>query len=130
MSNENNDLNFSDNPPQKYSARIDRTMNFKGDISGDEDLLIEGNVEGIIRLGNGSLTIEKGSVIRADIHAKNVFIRGVVYGNVSALEKVFIDKNACVFGDISAARISILDGAQFKGSMRMPFSNIHSSLRS
>jgi len=130
MSNEIENLEFSDNPPQKYNSRIDRTMSIKGEISGDEDLLIEGNVEGIIRLGNGSLTIEKGSIIRAEIHAKNVFIRGVVYGNVSALEKVFIDENARVFGDISAARISILDGAQFKGSMRMPFSNNRPSLRS
>ena len=130
MSKDIENLEFSDNPPQKYNSRIDRTMSIKGEISGDEDLLIEGNVEGNIRLGNGSLTIEKGSVIRAEIHAKNVFIRGVVYGNVSASEKVFIDEDARVYGDISAARISILDGAQFKGSMRMPFSNNRPSLRS
>lgn len=130
MSNETNNFDFSDNPPQKYSARIDQTMSIKGEITGQEDLLIEGNIEGNIHLENCTLTIEKGSIIHADIHAKNVFIRGFVYGNVVASEKVFIDENARVFGDISAARISILDGAQFKGSMRMPFSNIHTSLRS
>lgn len=130
MSNEIEDLDFSDNPPQKYSSRIDRTMIIKGEITGQEDLLIEGNIEGNIHLENCSLTIEKGSIIHADIHAKNVFIRGFVYGNVFASEKVFIDENARVFGDISAARISILDGAQFKGSMRMPISNIRPSFRS
>ena len=130
MSNEIENLDISDNPPQKYTSRIDRTMTIKGDISGDEDLLIEGKVEGNIHLENCSLTIETGSIIHADIHAKNVFIRGFVYGNVYAAEKVFIDENARVFGDISAARISILDGAQFKGSMRMPISNTRPSLRS
>ena len=130
MSKEIENLDFSDNPPQKYNSRIDRSMTVKGEITGEEDLLIEGKIEGNIHLENSTLTIEKGSIIHADIHAKNVFIRGFVYGNVYASEKVFIDENARVFGDISAARISILDGAQFKGSMRMPLSNNRPSLRS
>jgi len=82
-------------------------------------LLIGGRFQGKIDLGNNNLIVERGGKIEADIHAKNITIHGDVKGNVYASGKVFISKEAQMIGDISAPRISIMDGAQFKGSIKM-----------
>lgn len=98
---------------------IGSSFNLQGDLSGYEDLVIGGRFQGKIDLRNNNLIVEQGGKIEADIHAKNITIHGDLKGNVHASGKVFISKDAKMVGDISASRISIMDGAQFKGSVKM-----------
>lgn len=101
------------------SAYLGRSLSFRGSINGNENLTVCGKVEGQITLGNCDLTIEAGSKVKANIRAKNVFIKGSVEGNIDAQGKVFIEKQGQMIGDISASRISVVEGAQFKGSVKI-----------
>lgn len=100
-------------------ARIGSSLHLKGELSGEEDLFIEGKVKGKIELLNSNLLIGRSAKVEADIQVKNITIEGSVQGNVYALEKVFISEEGQMIGDIIAPRISIMDGAQFKGSIKM-----------
>lgn len=100
-------------------SRIGPGININGEISGKEDLLIEGQCQGKITLLESTLTIEQGARIHAEIQVRNITIKGSVKGNISASGRVLIQKEAQLDGDITAARISIEDGAQFKGTVKM-----------
>lgn len=89
-----------------------------GEISGDEDLVIQGTVKGKIALKE-SLFVEASGVIEADIETANVEVSGSVTGNIAATEKVELKAACSVTGDIRAPRILIADGAVFKGSVDM-----------
>lgn len=105
-------------PPEKY-AKIGKTLDIVGEISGQENISIEGRFQGKISLDQNDVFIEHNATVKAEIHAKNVQIRGQVEGNVFAAEKVHIEKDGHMNGDIFASRISIDDGAQFKGSVKI-----------
>ena len=100
-------------------STIGTTCTFNGEISANEDLTINGSFTGKINLRNHNLFVGKEGRIDAEIQAKDVHIHGKMKGNISASGKVNIAKEAQVVGDISAFRISIMDGAQFKGSVKM-----------
>src|SRR3954466_10806928 len=87
-----------------------------GEVSGDEDLVIQGTVKGKITLKE-SLFVEGSGVIEADIETANVEISGHVTGNIAASDKVELKSNCKVVGDIKAPRILIADGATFKGNV-------------
>ncbi len=89
-----------------------------GEISGDEDLVIQGTVKGKIGLKE-SLYVEKTGVIEADIDTANVEVSGQVTGNIVASDKVELKTDCKVVGDIRAPRILIADGAMFKGNVDM-----------
>ena len=91
----------------------------KGELHGEDDLIIEGRVEGEITLKK-HLIIESTGVILADIQTENITIKGEMRGNMVANDKVEIHDNARVIGDITAPRVVILDGAYFKGHIEMP----------
>ena len=91
----------------------------KGDLIGDEDLLIDGMVEGNIEINNHSLTIGSKGWVQANIVAKNVNISGTVKGNVYAKDKVKLESASSLVGNIRSRRISIEDSARFKGSIEM-----------
>jgi cytoskeletal protein CcmA (bactofilin family) len=91
----------------------------KGEVGGEEDLVIRGYVKGKVDLKNNSLLIEKGGRVDGDIIVNELTLRGSVNGNVYATGKVFVAAEALMRGDITAARISISDGAVFKGSIKM-----------
>ena len=121
-------LKNGDNSESNYSApaassgsqsKIGPGININGEISGKEDLLIEGRCQGKITLLESTLTVEQGARIHAEIQARNITIKGSVQGNISASGRVLIQKDAQLDGDITAARISIEDGAQFKGTVKM-----------
>lgn len=116
--NEKKDVEKKDETLQKVS-RLGPSFSLKGEISGDEDLVIDGFFQGNIDLGHHNLLLERTGRIEADVHARNVTILGKMKGNIHASGKVFISKEAQMTGDISAFRISIMDGAQFKGSVKM-----------
>ena len=105
--------------PPRNTARFSSSFRLKGEISGDEDLIIEGRFRGKIDLKNHSLLVEKTGKIKADIRAKNVIIKGSIEGNIYASGKVFISKDGDVKGDITSPKISIMEGAGFKGSIKM-----------
>ncbi len=98
---------------------IGKSVIIKGDLSGSEDLTIEGQVEGKIELRQNVLTIGANGKIKAQIFAKTVVILGEVQGNITATERVDIRDNGSVDGDLSAPRIAIADGAHFRGSIDM-----------
>lgn len=91
----------------------------KGSVTGDEDLLVEGTVEGTIELRNHEVAVGTSGTVNADIHAKVVKIDGEVSGDVNGDEKVVISKSGNVRGNIIAPRVTLEDGAIFKGSIDM-----------
>ncbi len=101
------------------SATIGKSLKIKGTIAGTEDLYIDGQVEGTIRLEGNSLTIGPNGDIDADVFAKDIVIEGKVKGNVNAGDKIEVRKSGSLNGDLSAARIAIEDGAVFRGSVNI-----------
>jgi cytoskeletal protein CcmA (bactofilin family) len=90
-----------------------------GQIDGEEDLVIRGSFKGIIRLKNGSLQIERSAKVEGDIVAVNVELTGSLSGNIQASGRVSLSAEARMKGDIAAARVSIQDGAQFRGGIKI-----------
>jgi cytoskeletal protein CcmA (bactofilin family) len=111
----------SDVRPQieRDKVNIGKSVVIKGELSGSEDLTIEGHVEGRIELRENILTIGPNGKIRAEIFAKAVIVLGEVVGNVTASEKVDIRDNGSVDGDITSPRVAIAEGAHFRGSVDM-----------
>lgn len=100
-------------------AVIGASITIKGELSGDEDLIIEGRVEGKIELKQHKITVGKKGVVRADMHAKTISVEGEVQGTLSADEQVVLCRSSTVRGDIIAPRVTLEDGAKFKGSIDM-----------
>jgi cytoskeletal protein CcmA (bactofilin family) len=98
-------------------ATITKGLFIKGEISGTESLLIDGKVEGSIVLNGNRVTVGRNGQVAASITAREVVVLGKVRGNVSATDRVDIRAEGAVTGDVSAARISIEDGAFFKGGI-------------
>ena len=98
---------------------IGKSVIIKGDLSGSEDLTIEGHVEGKIELRQNVLTIGPNGRIKAAVFAKTVIIQGEVQGDITASERIDIRDAGSVDGDLSAPRIAIADGAHFRGSIDM-----------
>ena len=98
-------------------------IQIKGEITSDEDLRLEGKVEGPISLGGNRLTVGGSAHVRADIVAREVSVAGEVTGNVTARERIEIKKGGSIMGDLSTARLAIEDGAFFKGSIEIDTRN-------
>ena len=104
---------------EKGPVNIGKSVVIKGELTGSEDLTIEGHVEGKIELRQNVLTIGPNGKIKATVYAKSVVILGEVTGNVTASEKVDLRDNGSVDGDIAAPRVAIAEGAHFRGSIDM-----------
>jgi cytoskeletal protein CcmA (bactofilin family) len=100
-------------------VNIGPSIHVKGELQGDEDLTIDGRIEGKIELRDHNLTIGANGKIKADLHAKMIIIAGEVSGNAFATERVEITPSGKLNGDIASPRITIADGAHFKGSVDM-----------
>ena len=98
---------------------IGKSVVIKGELSGSEDLTIEGQVEGKIELRQNVLTIGPNARIKAQVFAKSVVVQGQVTGDVTASERVDIRDNGSVDGDLVSPRVAIADGAHFRGSIDM-----------
>lgn len=103
----------------RNAAVIGSTIRIKGEVSGEENLLIEGKVQGSIELSGHDLTIGQSGKVDADLKAKTVKVEGQVTGDISGAEKVIITKSGRVLGNIVAPRVTLEDGAKFKGSIDM-----------
>ena len=106
-----------DTKQESQVAHIGKAVLIKGELSGSEDLYLDGEVEGTIELDRNCVTIGPNARIRAHIHAREVVIHGKVDGNVQGTERVELRRSAVLVGDISTQRISIEDGAYFKGGI-------------
>jgi cytoskeletal protein CcmA (bactofilin family) len=105
--------------PARSVAMIGPSITIKGEITGEEDLLIQGKVEGTINLNGNQVSIGESGQVCADIQAKVIKIDGKVTGDITGIEKVVISKSGDVRGNIVAPRVTLEDGAIFKGSIDM-----------
>jgi cytoskeletal protein CcmA (bactofilin family) len=103
----------------RTSARLGSGVHIKGQLTGTEDLQIDGKVEGPISLNGHQLTVGSTAVLNSEIHAGEVIVYGKVVGNLYARDRVDVKTDGSVTGDISTARISIEDGAHFKGRIEI-----------
>jgi cytoskeletal protein CcmA (bactofilin family) len=101
------------------SALIGSSLQIKGHITGTEDVQIDGKVEGPISLAGHELTVGPNALLNSEVDAGAVVVYGKIVGNVQARNRVDIKRDGSVIGDISTARISIEDGAHFKGRIEI-----------
>jgi cytoskeletal protein CcmA (bactofilin family) len=100
-------------------VNIGQSIQIKGELTGNEDLTIEGKVDGKVVLKDHNLTIGANGKLTAEIQAKTVMVLGEVVGNITADDKVEVAATGSMKGDIVAPRVVLADGARFKGSIDM-----------
>jgi len=98
-------------------ATIGKSLVIKGEVTGSESLYIDGRVEGSINLSGNRVTVGRNGVVAANINAREIVVLGKVRGNLTASDRVDIRSDGSLTGDVIAARISIEDGAFFKGGI-------------
>ena len=98
---------------------IGPSLFFKGEIAGEEDLTIQGRVEGKVELRKNNVTVGKSGKVKADIYGKVIDVEGDVQGNLFGDEKVVVRQSGRVRGNMTAPRVNLEDGARFKGSIDM-----------
>ncbi|MEE8316550.1 MAG: polymer-forming cytoskeletal protein [Syntrophobacteria bacterium] len=103
----------------KERAIIGPSISIKGTLAGEEDLIIQGQVEGKIDLKRNNVTVGKNGRIKADIYGKVISIEGEVEGNLFGEEKIVLRQSGVVGGNMTAPRVNLEDGARFKGSIDM-----------
>jgi cytoskeletal protein CcmA (bactofilin family) len=108
-----------DAPKTGEFAHIGKSVVIKGELSGSEDLYIDGQVEGSIELAGNNLIIGPNGQVRANVNAKGVVVKGKLDGNISASDRAELHKSAVIVGDIIAQRVAIEDGAYFKGRVEI-----------
>jgi cytoskeletal protein CcmA (bactofilin family) len=104
-------------PGKEKTVNIGKSISIKGDLTGDEDLTIEGRLDGKIDLKAHNLVVGPHGATKGELNVRNLTVHGRVVGNVSAAELVEIKASGSVLGNIKSSRISIEEGAYFKGSV-------------
>jgi cytoskeletal protein CcmA (bactofilin family) len=116
-------VNSSTNTPAntpvstRATACISQGIRIKGEITGKEDLFIDGNLEGKLELGGGSVTVGPNGKVKADIQAREIIVRGSVQGKLNARDRVQLWNSGSVIGEVQTERLSIEDGALFRGKV-------------
>jgi cytoskeletal protein CcmA (bactofilin family) len=129
---ENEDSSTQSRPPQSGfgkaasaakggsgNAVIGPSITVKGDVTGDEDLVIQGRVEGAVSLAKHNLTIGPDGHLKADVDARTVIVEGEVEGDIRGQEQIVLRHTARVEGSIAAPRVTLEDGAVFRGGIEM-----------
>jgi cytoskeletal protein CcmA (bactofilin family) len=106
-------------PTARNVACVGESIDIKGKVSGEEDLQVDGKIEGPISLQGHRLTVGRTGQLNSEIIAREVVVYGKVHGNLRASDRIEIKKDGSVTGDIITARISIEDGAFFKGRIEI-----------
>ncbi len=109
-----------DTPGTNEFAHIGKSVIIKGELSGSEDLFVDGVVEGTIELRNNNLIIGPNGKVKANIHAKGVVVQGKLDGDIRASQRAELRKSAVAVGDVFTQRIAIEEGAYFKGKGGYP----------
>jgi cytoskeletal protein CcmA (bactofilin family) len=102
---------------QQEQATIGKSLVVKGEVTGSESLYVDGRVEGIINLPGNRVTVGRNGQVQADITAREIVVLGAVTGNLTASDRVEVRSEGSLTGDVSCQRISIEDGAFFKGGI-------------
>jgi cytoskeletal protein CcmA (bactofilin family) len=108
-----------DGTAEHETGWLGASLQVKGEITGTEDLLIDGEVEGMIHLDERKLTVGATAKVTADIDARDVVVYGYLKGNVRAQGRVEIKKDGAIIGNLTTAQIMIEDGAGFKGTIEI-----------
>jgi cytoskeletal protein CcmA (bactofilin family) len=103
-------------PQTSKTTAIGKTMRLRGEMSSDEELYLDGDIEGTLEVRN-RLTIGPNGKVKANVKARELVVRGSIQGNVEASERIFIMTGASIVGDVKTAGIVIEDGAYFKGGI-------------
>jgi len=111
------EIALMDVPKTGEFAHIGKSVMIKGELSGSEDLYLDGQVEGNILLKGNNLTVGPNGQVKANVDAKGVIIQGKLEGNLHATDRVELRKSAIVTGDIATQRIAIEEGAYLKGKV-------------
>src|SRR6185436_11659829 len=106
-------------PRRGERATIGPSIFIKGDLTGDEDLVIEGRVEGKVDLKQNNVTVGRNGRVKADIYGQVVIVEGEVDGNVFARDQAILRQAGAIRGNITAPRVVLEDGSRFKGSIDM-----------
>ena len=106
-------------PQARERAVIGPTITIEGDLSGEEDLLIEGRLEGKVELRRNCVTVGKNGHIKADIYGRIITVEGTVEGNLYGEEQLVVRQSGTVRGNIVSPRVNLEDGCNFKGSIDM-----------
>jgi cytoskeletal protein CcmA (bactofilin family) len=106
-----------DTPKTAETASIGRSVMIKGELSGSENLYVDGSVEGKIELPNFMLTIGPNGNVKASVTAKSIVVHGKLDGAINATDRVDLRKSAVVTSDVTTQRISIEEGAFLKGKV-------------
>ena len=113
-----------------FMATIGQSIVFKGELAGDEDLEIEGEVEGSVDLKSHQLTIGANGNLKAEVIAKSIIVIGQVKGNLTATERIEVQATGVVEGDIKAPRLNVQDGAVLNGTIDMSPSSVSEAKKS
>jgi cytoskeletal protein CcmA (bactofilin family) len=106
-------------PAAKVPAKIGSTLYFRGDLQGEEDLVIEGRIEGKISIKQGNVSVGERGRVEADIEAASIQVAGLVKGNLTGADRVVLLESGRVEGNITARSVSLENGCHFKGSIDM-----------
>jgi cytoskeletal protein CcmA (bactofilin family) len=101
------------------TAVVGSTIHIQGELTGDEDLMVHGRIEGTVTLKNHALTVGKDGHVNATVDAKTIRIEGAVEGDLRGKEQVIVTRTGGVHGNIAAPRVTLEDGCRFKGSIDM-----------
>jgi cytoskeletal protein CcmA (bactofilin family) len=110
---------MSTTPASGGFAHIGKSIVVKGDLSGSEDVYVDGQLEGSIQLTGNSLTVGPNGRVHANVAVKSVTVGGSLEGNIQASERTELRKTAVVNGDVQTRRIAIEEGAYFKGKLEI-----------
>ena len=105
--------------PAEGSTLIGRSVSIRGELSGSEDLFLDGRFEGTIHLAESRLTIGPNAHITADLHVRDLIVFGLVDGNVQASGRIELRQTAVLNGDIVASRLSIEESASIRGRVEL-----------
>ena len=108
-----------DGKGEQTVANIGKSITIKGDLNGNEDLVIEGKVEGKVELPDNQLTVGANGTVKAEVSAKSVVVIGRVTGNVRGTDRIEIQATGVVQGDVSAPKLVVAEGAVLNGSIQM-----------
>jgi cytoskeletal protein CcmA (bactofilin family) len=103
---------------RRVTAWIGRALRIEGRIVSEENLTLDGYIEGTIEVGNHNLTIGSGATVKADLTARTIAVAGTVNGSLTAAERIDLRGTATVFGDITTPRLVMDDGAVVKGKVQ------------
>jgi cytoskeletal protein CcmA (bactofilin family) len=110
---------YAPNSSGRATSYLGPGLQIKGEISGNEDLRLDSKVEGLVSIGGFRLTVGSSAHLHGDIVAREAVISGEVIGDISAVDRIEIMKSASIVGELSTGKITIEEGAYFKGSVEV-----------